>query len=32
MELVIFPAIFFIWRLRKLERQSASLAAEVVPA
>jgi Cu(I)/Ag(I) efflux system membrane protein CusA/SilA len=32
MELVVFPAIFFIWRSRRLERQPASLAAEVVPA
>jgi Cu(I)/Ag(I) efflux system membrane protein CusA/SilA len=32
MELVVFPAIFFIWRSRNLQRQGASIAAEVVPA
>jgi copper/silver efflux system protein len=32
MELVVYPAIFFIWRSRKLGRQPVSLTAEVVPA
>jgi Cu(I)/Ag(I) efflux system membrane protein CusA/SilA len=32
MELLVYPAIFFIWRLRKLERQPVSPTAEVVPA
>ncbi len=32
MELVVYPAIFFIWRSRKLERQLVSPTAEVVPA
>jgi Cu(I)/Ag(I) efflux system membrane protein CusA/SilA len=32
MELAVYPAIFFIWRSRKLGRQPASLTAEVVPA
>jgi copper/silver efflux system protein len=32
MELVVFPAIFFLWRSRKLERQAVSPTVEVVPA
>ena len=32
MELVVYPAIFFVWRSRKLERQPLSPPAEVVPA
>jgi Cu(I)/Ag(I) efflux system membrane protein CusA/SilA len=32
MELLVFPAIFFIWRSRKLAQHPASVAAEVVPA
>jgi len=32
MELLVYPAIFFIWRSRKLERQPVSPAAEVVTA
>ncbi len=32
MELVAYPAIFFIWRSRKLERRPISPVAEVVPA
>jgi copper/silver efflux system protein len=32
MELLVYPAIFFIWRSRKLERQPVSPTAEVVPA
>jgi Cu(I)/Ag(I) efflux system membrane protein CusA/SilA len=32
MELVVFPAIFFLWRSRKLERQVVSPTVEVVPA
>ncbi len=32
MELVVYPAIFFIWRSRKLERQPVSPTAEVVRA
>jgi Cu(I)/Ag(I) efflux system membrane protein CusA/SilA len=32
MELIVYPAIFFVWRSRKLERQPASPTAEVVPA
>jgi Cu(I)/Ag(I) efflux system membrane protein CusA/SilA len=31
MELLVYPAIFFIWRSRKFERQPVSPAAEVVP-
>jgi Cu(I)/Ag(I) efflux system membrane protein CusA/SilA len=31
MELLVFPAIFFIWRSRKLAQHPASVAAEVVP-
>ncbi len=32
MELVLYPAIFFVWRSRKLERRPVSPVAEVVPA
>src|SRR4249919_1857906 len=32
MELIVYPAIFFIWRSRKLERQPVSPTAEVLPA
>jgi copper/silver efflux system protein len=32
MELLVYPAIFFIWRSRKLGRQPVSSVAEVVPA
>ena len=32
MELLVYPAIFFIWRSRKLERQPVSPTAEVVIA
>jgi copper/silver efflux system protein len=32
MELVVFPAIFFLWRSRKLERQAVSPTVEIVPA
>ncbi len=32
MELVVYPAIFFIWRSRKLGRQPVSPVTEVVPA
>jgi len=32
MELMVYPAIFFVWRSRKLERQQLSPTAEVVPA
>jgi Cu(I)/Ag(I) efflux system membrane protein CusA/SilA len=32
MELVVFPAIFFLWRSRKLEREPVLPTAEVVPA
>jgi len=32
MELAVYPAIFFIWRSRKLGRQPVSPVAEVVPA
>ena len=32
MELVVFPAIFFLWRSRKLVRRAVSPTVEVVPA
>ncbi len=32
MELVLYPAIFFVWRSRKLEHQPVSSTIEVVPA
>ena len=32
MELLVYPAIFFLWRSRKLERQPVSPTIEVVPA
>jgi len=32
MELLVYPAIFFLWRSRKLERQPVSPTLEVVPA
>jgi hypothetical protein len=32
MELLVFPAIYFIWRSRDPARHPASVAAEVVPA
>jgi Cu(I)/Ag(I) efflux system membrane protein CusA/SilA len=32
MELIVYPAIFFVWRSRKLEHQPVSTNAEVVPA
>jgi Cu(I)/Ag(I) efflux system membrane protein CusA/SilA len=32
MELLVFPAIYFIWRSRDLAQHPASVAAEVVPA
>jgi Cu(I)/Ag(I) efflux system membrane protein CusA/SilA len=32
MELLVVPAIYFIWRSHDLARHRVSLAAEVVPA
>ncbi len=32
MELIVYPAIFFVWRSRRLERQQVSLTAETAPA
>jgi Cu(I)/Ag(I) efflux system membrane protein CusA/SilA len=32
MELLVYPAIFFLWRARQLERQLVSPIAAVMPA
>ena len=32
MELIVYPAIFFVWRSRRLERQPVSPPAEYLPA
>ena len=32
MELAVYPAIFFVWRSRKLAREPVSPTAEIVPA
>jgi Cu(I)/Ag(I) efflux system membrane protein CusA/SilA len=32
MELAVYPAIFFVWRSRKLERQAVSPTTVALPA